>query len=92
MDAGGMPPAPPADELEELDEEPDDDEEEPALVVAVVGELAVLVVLSLPSSRNRATPIAARTTTPAMIRAISVFLLPFGCWPPDPAPHGAGWP
>jgi hypothetical protein len=80
---------PPAlvEELEdELDREDDDDEDrsdvvglELELELALVEDEAVFASSSLPSSRNSATPIAASTTTPATIRAMSVFLLPFGC-------------
>jgi hypothetical protein len=80
---------PPADdELEELEEL--DDRELVDGRSDVVGLLSLLdsavvvglaVVLSTPvsSRRNRATPMAASTTTPAMISAIRVLLLPFGC-------------
>jgi hypothetical protein len=72
------------DELDEddgrvLDDEDEELEELSLVELAVVVELAVLVSSSLPSSRKRATPIAARTTTPATMSAIRVFLLPFGC-------------
>jgi hypothetical protein len=69
----------------ELDDE-DDDVEDLEDVDGLLAELELadvvepaVVVSSSPSSRNRATPIAASTTTPATISAISVFLLPFGC-------------
>src|SRR5215212_5208867 len=88
--------APPVDsvlEEDELDDEDVEDREDDdgllsELELADVVELAVVLSSSLPRSRNRATPIAASTTTPATINAISVFLLPFGCCPPGP-PGGA---
>jgi hypothetical protein len=41
-------------------------------------ELAVFESSLSPNSSHRATPTAASTTTPATMRAITVFLLPFG--------------
>jgi hypothetical protein len=90
-----MPVPPVGAELEELDDRELDDEDrvvvdalELELELAEVVEPAVLLLSSLPSSRNNATPIAASTMTPATIRAMRVFLLPFGCCPPGP-PGGA---
>jgi hypothetical protein len=78
------PPVEGALEDSELEDEDDEDREDvdgllSELELADVVELAVVLASSSPSSRKRATAIAASTTTPATINAIRVFLLPFGC-------------
>jgi len=69
------------DDEEELDDDVDRSDVD-ELVSALDAEVEALAVVlsssSFPRSRNSATPTAARMTTPATIRAISVFLLPFG--------------
>jgi hypothetical protein len=65
----------------EDDEDREVDEDEVVSALEVVDDdvlLAVVLSSSLPSRSHRATPMAARITTPATIRAIRVFLLPFG--------------
>jgi hypothetical protein len=71
-------------EVEELDGRDDVLDEDLHDVVSSAVELLGLVELAVlesslsPSSSHRATPTAASTTTPATMRAITVFLLPFG--------------
>src|SRR4051794_1362897 len=63
-------------------------------VVTVVGSATVCGSSSDLSRKYSATPIAARTTTPATISAISVFFCPFGGGAPGAhcCPGWPGWP